>query len=179
VDRAGELDLAGAQVLVRVVGQQPRQQQQRVERRAQLVAHVGQELRLVLAGGGELLGLLLDAAPGRVDLHVLDLDVAVLLGELRAFSSSSALVCCSSRSGLQLSGQVLRLGEQLLGAPVGLDRADRDADGDDEALEEGQVQLAERVTAPNSMTPRVRPSNGTGSTTTAAAGSRRPRAIGR
>ena len=44
----GELDLLVGEVAVGVVGQQPRQDQQRVQRRAQLVAHVGQELRLVL-----------------------------------------------------------------------------------------------------------------------------------
>jgi len=45
------------------------------------VAHVGQELRLVLAGQGELLRLLLDAASCRVDLRVLDLDLPILVGE--------------------------------------------------------------------------------------------------
>ena len=99
---------------------------------------------LVLAGGRQLLGLLLDAAPGGVDLHVLDLDVAVLLGELRGLLLQLGVgVLQLGRSGLQLPREVLGLREQLLGAPVGLDGADRDADGHDEALEEGQVQLAE------------------------------------
>jgi hypothetical protein len=82
VDRVGELDLPRGEVGVGVLGEQPRQQQERVQRRAQLVAHVGHELGLVLAGLRELLGLLLHAAPGRVELDVLDLDVAVLPGQL-------------------------------------------------------------------------------------------------
>src|SRR3712207_8361197 len=38
---------------------------------------------LVLVGQRQLLRLLLDPAPCRVDLHVLELDVAVLLGQLQ------------------------------------------------------------------------------------------------
>ena len=49
VDRLRELDLLVGQVAVVVVGQQLGQDQQAVERRAQLVRHVGQELRLVAA----------------------------------------------------------------------------------------------------------------------------------
>ena len=83
VDRAGELDLLVGQVLRRVVGQQLGQDQQRVERRAQLVAHVGQELALVARGQRELLGAFLERQARALDLGVLDLDVAVLLGEQR------------------------------------------------------------------------------------------------
>ena len=145
VDRAGELDLPGGEVGVRVLGEQPRQQQQRVQRGAQLVAHVGQELGLVLAGLGELLGLLLHAAPGRVDLDVLDLDVAVLLGQLLGLLLQLGVGALQlGRLVLQLGGEPLALREQLLGAPVGLDGGQRDADGVDEPAEERQVQQRER-----------------------------------
>ena len=55
------------EVLVLVVGEQLREDQQRVERRAQLVRHVRQELALVLRAERELLGLLLERrrAPAR------------------------------------------------------------------------------------------------------------------
>ena len=69
------------QVAVGVVGEQLRQDQQRVERRAQLVRHVREELGLVLRGERELLRLLLERAAGLLDLAVLDLDPAVLLLE--------------------------------------------------------------------------------------------------
>ena len=51
----------------RVLRQQLRQDQQAVERRAQLVRHVREELRLVLRGQRELLGLLFErqSAPAR------------------------------------------------------------------------------------------------------------------
>ena len=63
---------------VGVVREHLGQDQQRVERRAQLVRHVRQELALVLGRQRELLGLLLEVAARRLDLAVLDLDVAVL-----------------------------------------------------------------------------------------------------
>ena len=54
------------EVAVRVVGEQLGEDQRRVERRAQLVGHVGQELALVLVGALELGGLVASS----VDLRV-------------------------------------------------------------------------------------------------------------
>ena len=120
-----------------------RQQQQRVERGAQLVAHVRQELRLVLVGQREL-RLLLDAAPCRVDLHVLELDVAVLLGELQRLLQLGVRALQLGGLVLQFRGQPLGLREQLLGAPAGLDGREGHADRGDQPLQEGQVQRRER-----------------------------------
>jgi len=53
------LDLLAREVAVFVVREELRQDEQRVERRAQLVAHVREELGLVLRDEGELLRLLL------------------------------------------------------------------------------------------------------------------------
>ena len=55
--------------------------QHRVQRCTQLVRHVRQELRLVLRRQRQLRRLLLQPAPRDLDLLVLDLDVAVLLGQ--------------------------------------------------------------------------------------------------
>jgi hypothetical protein len=76
-----KLDLAVRQHAVLVLGQQLGEDQHRVQRRPQLVRHVRQELGLVLGRQRQLRGLVLEAAPGELDLLVLDLDVAVLLGE--------------------------------------------------------------------------------------------------
>ena len=84
-------------LLLRVVGQQPGQQQQRVQRRTQLVAHVGQELRLVRDARRQLLRLLLQAEPGQLDLPVLRLDVALLLGQQRAPSPPARRWCAAAR----------------------------------------------------------------------------------
>ena len=62
--------------------QQLREDQQRVERRSQLVRHVREELALVLRRERELLRLLLERRASELDLLVLDLDARVLLLEL-------------------------------------------------------------------------------------------------
>src|SRR2546430_17014954 len=57
--------------------------QDAVERCAQLVRHVRQELRLVARGERELRRLLLERAPGELDLLVLALDLHVRSEERR------------------------------------------------------------------------------------------------
>ena len=84
------------QVAVGVVREQLRQDEQRVERRPQLVGHVREELALVLRRERELLRLLLERGTRELDLLVLDLDAGVLLLEQRDRSSSSSFVCWSS-----------------------------------------------------------------------------------
>ena len=82
VDGAGEFDLLGRQVAVRVVGELLAEDQDAVERRAQLVRHVGEELGLVLRGERQLGRLFLERAAGLLDFLVLALDFDVALGEL-------------------------------------------------------------------------------------------------
>ncbi len=81
VDRLGEPDLLGGEVAVGVLAQDLRQDQQAVERRPQLVRHVGQELGLVLGDQRQLLGLLLQRHLGLLDLVVLLLHLRLLVGE--------------------------------------------------------------------------------------------------
>ena len=82
VDRPRKLHLSRRQVAVGVVCQLLAEDQDAVERRAQLVRHVGQELGLVLGGQRELRGLFLQRAAGLFDLLILALDLGVLLGKL-------------------------------------------------------------------------------------------------
>ena len=70
------------QVAVRVFGQLLAEDQDRVERRAQLVAHVGQELGLVLRGERKLGRLVFERAARLLDFLVLALHLDVALGEL-------------------------------------------------------------------------------------------------
>src|SRR5688572_3209193 len=79
VDRARVLHLLGGQRVLLVVREELREDEQRVERRAQLVRHVRQELALVPGAERQLLRLLLERLPGRLDLSVLLLDLGVLL----------------------------------------------------------------------------------------------------
>ena len=151
VDGARELDLLLVEVALLVVGQQLRQDQQRVERGAQLVAHVGQELGLVLGGQRQLLGLLLDRAAGHVDLEVLGFDLALLvLEQLRLFLQLLVGVVQLfllggelGLAGLQLLGQQLRLREQALGAHRRGDGVEHDADRFHQLVEEAVVGLVE------------------------------------
>ena len=151
VDGARELGLLVVEVALLVVGQQLRQDQQRVERRAQLVAHIGQELGLVLRGQRELLGLLLDRAAGHVDLEILGLDLALLIFEqlrlfLQLLVGGVQLFLLGGELGLarlQLLGQQLRLGQQALGAHRRGDGVEHDADGFHQLVEEAVVGLVE------------------------------------
>ena len=174
VDRLGEADLLGGEVAVRVLGQDLRENQQTVERRPELVRHVGQELRLVLGDEGELLGLFLQRHLGLLHFLVLRSTSAFWLDSSCAFSSSSALVCCSSsccfRSSssdfwservccssrllvsvrasccaLEALGERLGLLEQLLGPHVGGDRVEHDADTLRQLVQEGEPDLVEPV----------------------------------
>ncbi|CAM5596205.1 hypothetical protein KAURM247S_05187 [Kitasatospora aureofaciens] len=153
VDDAGVLDLLGGQVPGGVLGEQLGQDEQAVERRAQLVAHVGQELRLVLRGQRQLVGALLQFLAGLLDLQVLGLDVAVLRGEqfglvLQLGVGELQFLLPGLQflgAGLEFGGQPLGLAEQLVGAGVGDDGVDVDADGLHQLVQEVPVDLGERL----------------------------------
>ena len=82
LDGAGELDLFVREIALRVVAQQLGQDQQRVERRAQLMGHVGQEVRLVAAGLLQLPRLQLHGRAGAGQVVALDLELLGLFLEL-------------------------------------------------------------------------------------------------
>ena len=81
VDRLGEFDLALRQIAVAVLAELVREDQQAIQRRAKLVRHVGEELRLVLGGQCQLRGLLFQRLARQLDLAVLALDFLVLVRE--------------------------------------------------------------------------------------------------
>ncbi len=76
-------DLLGIEIAFRVVGQHLRQDQHRVQRRAQLVRHVGEELALVAAGLLEVAGLSFQIDAGRFQLVLAHAQRAGLLLERR------------------------------------------------------------------------------------------------
>ena len=88
----------------------------RVERRAQLVRHVGQELGLVLRGERQLGGLFLERAAGLLDFLVLALHFDVAFGELlRLLLELLVGLLQLALLGLQFAGELLRLLEQAFG----------------------------------------------------------------
>src|SRR5579859_5270548 len=146
VDGLGEFDLLVRKVALRIVGQLLAEDEDRVERRAQLVRHVGQELRLVLRCQRQLGRLLLQGAAGLLDFLVLALDLDVALGKLlrlllELFVGLLQLLLLR----LQHLGELLRLLEQAFGLHRRLDRVEHDADRGGELLEEHGLQGGELV----------------------------------
>ena len=118
----------GVRLLVGVLGQHLRQNQQVVERRAQLVAHVGQELALVLGSERKLLGLFFQRLLGLFDFLVLGFDFGLLLGQQLRLFLQFGVGACSCSCWLELFGQRLALLQQLLGPHGGGDGVQHDAD---------------------------------------------------
>ena len=110
------------QVAVRVVAELLAQDQDAVQRRAQLVRHVGQELGLVLRGQRQLGRLFLERAAGLLDLLVLRLDLDVALGQLlRLLLELLVGLLQLPLLGLQLAGELLGLLQQAFGLHRRLD----------------------------------------------------------
>ncbi len=151
VDRLGEFHLLRRQIALGVVRQKFGQNEQRVEWRPQLVRHVRQELRLVTHGDGELLGALLQDLPRLLDLGVLDLDVAVLLGQQLGLLLQFGIgrlegllpVLQLLRPVAQLLRELLRLLQQLLGRGVDADRVDAGRDHLGQLVEEVALDMGE------------------------------------
>ena len=115
-----------------------------VERRAQLVRHVGEELRLVLRGEREFGGLFLERAARLLDLLVLALHLDVVLGELlRLLLELLVGLLQLALLRLQFAGQLLRLLEQAFGLHRRLDGVEHDADARGQLLEERDLQVGE------------------------------------
>ena len=165
VNRPGELDLSAGEVAFAVLGKLIGKDQQAVERRAQLVRHVGQEFGLVLRGEGKLLGFFFQAWRACSTSLFLRSTSTFCSASSLAFSSSSALVCCKFfLLALQFAGQRLRLLEQIFGSHVRFDRVEHDADRFGELIEERLVGRAEPVEAGQFHDGLHLPSNTTGST---------------
>jgi hypothetical protein len=75
---AREFDLFGRQVSVRIVAELLSQHQNAVERRTQLVRHIGQELGLVFGGERQFLGFLFECSTGLFDFLIFAFDFDVL-----------------------------------------------------------------------------------------------------
>ena len=139
MDGLRELDLLRVEVALGVARELVGEDEQVVERRPQLVRHVGEELGLVLRGEGELRRLLLERLARLLDLAVLALHLLVLVRQ------QPRLVLQLLVGLPQLLGERLRLLEQVLGAGVGLDGVDHDADRLGELVEEGLVRRVEAL----------------------------------
>ena len=144
VNGAGELDLLGRQVAVRVVAELLAQNQNAVERRAQLVRHVGQEFGFVLRSERQFLGFFFQSAAGLLDFLVLAFDFDVLLGELLRFLRELLVGLLQLfLLRLQFGSQLLRLLQQALGLHGGFNAVEHDTDAGGELFEESQMRRGE------------------------------------
>ena len=115
-----------------------------IERRAQLVGHVGQEFGLVLRGERQLGGLFLERVAGLLDLGVLALDLGILLGEQPGLGAQFLVGLLQlALARLQLDGELLRLRQQALRAHRRFDGVEHRADAERELIEESEVHLGE------------------------------------
>ncbi len=167
IDGARELDLLLGQPLFGIVGEQFRQDQQRVERGAQLVAHIGKEIGLVLArlfelarlqlqrGGGafqvvalrfQRLRLLLELAVGLFELDLLQLEPCLGFAQrialfLKLLVRDAQLLALR----LQLAGLALRLLERILQPRAEPGGPQRDADRSARLFEQLEHQLVDGI----------------------------------
>ena len=77
--------MLGREIAVGVVGELLTENENAIERRAQLVRHVRQKFRFVFRGQSQLFGLLFQGAASLFDFLVLAFDFNVLFGELLRF----------------------------------------------------------------------------------------------
>ena len=102
-----------SKIFLRIVAELLGQDQDAVERCAQLVRHVGEKFRLVLRCESQLASFFLERDTRLLDLGVLSLDLGILLGKQRRFRGQLFVGLLKLLlAGLQLCGQPLRLLEQ-------------------------------------------------------------------
>ncbi len=164
--RANSTCLAG-EVAVRVVAELLAENQDAVQRRPQLVRHVGQELGLVLRRQRQLARPSLRArgAPARFPGSCVRLRRsarrAAAPSARAARWSAAARVCCVCNS----LGELLRLLQQAFGLHRGLDAVEHDADARRELLEEHETAAGSNsCSEASSMTALIWSSNITGRT---------------
>ncbi len=135
---AREIHLLGFEVAVRILRQLLAQDENAVERSAQFMRHVREELGLVLRGERELGRLLLHRAARLFDFLVLRFDLDVPVGELlRLLLQLLIGLLQFALLHLQLGGELLRLLEQAFGLHGRFDGVEHDADGGRELFQEG------------------------------------------
>src|ERR1700730_13111153 len=141
MDGSREFDLLAGQIAVRIFGELLAQDQNAVERPAQLVRHVGQEFGLVFRGLRELGCLLFERAAGLLDLLVLALDFDVAFGELLGLLLELFVGLLQFLLlGLQFGGELLGLFQQAFGLHRGLNRIEHDTDRVGELFQESHLR---------------------------------------
>src|SRR5579872_4756058 len=146
VNRAGEFDLPRREIAVGVVGELLAENEDAVQRRAQLVRHVREEFRFVLRSECKLRRFLFDGAAGLFDFLILTFDFDVLFGKLLRFLRELFVGLLQfALLRLQFGRELLRLFQQAFGLHRGFNRVEHDADARRELLEKGEMRRGERA----------------------------------
>ena len=131
----------GCQVVVGVFAELLSQHQDAVERRAQLVRHVGQEFGFVLRSEGQFFRLLFQSAASLLDFLVLAFHFDVLFGELlRLLRELLVGLLQFFLLRLQFGRQLLRLLQQAFGLHRGFNTVEHDADAGRQLLQERKMR---------------------------------------
>src|SRR5688572_3868352 len=96
MDRFRKLHLLVGKVLIIVFCQLPRKNQHAIERRAQLVGHIGQKLRFVFRSKRQLLSLFFHFPARFLNFSVLGFHFRFLPGQQLSFLLQFFVVCCNS-----------------------------------------------------------------------------------
>ena len=141
-----ELDLLGGQVVIGILAELLAQHQNAVQRRPQLMRHVGKEFRFVLGSEGEFFCLLFQRSAGLLDLLVFALHFHVLFGQLLRFLCQLLVGLLQLfLLGLEFGGKLLRLFEETFRLHRGFNTVQHDADAGGELFEERQVRSSECI----------------------------------
>src|SRR6185295_11299069 len=144
IDIARKFDLFVGKVASGISRELLAENEDGIERRAQLVGHVREELGLVLRRERQFSGLFLERAASLFDLSVFALDFGVLLGKQLGLHPQLLIRLLEFRlAGLQLDGELLRLLEEALGAHRRFDGIEDRADALGEQLKECEGPGAE------------------------------------
>ncbi len=144
VDRAGKLDLLRAQIAFRIVAELLAQDQDAVERGAQLVRHVGEEVGFVFRRLGELGGLVLERPARLLDFLIFSFDFDVAFLELlRLLLQLLIRLLQLPLLALELGGKLLGLGQQPFGLHCRFDAVQDDPDAGGQLIEKRDLQVGE------------------------------------
>ena len=146
IDVAGKLDLPVGKVARNVLSELLAENEDRIERRPQLMRHVGEEFGFVFGGKRQFDGLFFQRVASLLDFRVLAFDLGVLIGEqLRLRTQFLVGLLQFALARLQLGRELLRLRKQAFGAHRRFDGVEDRAEAQGKLIQEGEVDLAERL----------------------------------
>src|SRR5215469_1325664 len=146
VDRVCELDLLGTEIPIEIIRQLLAENQNAIERRAELVRHVCQKLRFVFGGQRQFIRLFLKRQAGLLDFLILAFHFGVLFGELIGLLGELLVLFLEFLLLiLQFAREFLRLIQQSFRLHRRFDTLEYDSDAGGQLLQKRQVRTGKLV----------------------------------